>query len=135
MVDSQVTAITPATHASRHSVGGDDPLVTPVLIDPHHTTHETGGSDVVETVTAMSANLTGSRTDNTTYQNTHDTTMYVYCRINAAGVGTGYISSTSPASCAISHAVDGCTVTMVVPAGWYYKIDFGGANQSWYEIY
>ena len=31
MVDSQVTSITPATHADRHSVGGADPLVNPLL--------------------------------------------------------------------------------------------------------
>ena len=55
MVDSQVTAITPATHAERHSVGGADPLITPVLVDPHHTTHEIGGADEITTSYTITA--------------------------------------------------------------------------------
>lgn len=45
MVESTTTSITPATHAVRHSVGGDDPLIAPLL--GHHTQHEVGGADIV----------------------------------------------------------------------------------------
>ena len=45
MVDSQVTSITPATHADRHSVGGADPLVNPLLL--HASRHELGGDDKI----------------------------------------------------------------------------------------
>ena len=45
MVDSQVTSITPATHADRHSVGGADPLVSPIITTAHQTNHTWGGSD------------------------------------------------------------------------------------------
>ena len=49
MVKSDTTSITPATHADRHSVGGVDPLVNPLLV--HHTRHEGGGDDVITIVT------------------------------------------------------------------------------------
>jgi len=45
MVESQVTTLTPATHADRHVNGGVDPLIAPLL--PHHAQHEAGGADPV----------------------------------------------------------------------------------------
>ena len=45
MVDSQVTSITPATHADRHVIGGADPLIAPLL--SHHAQHEAGGADQI----------------------------------------------------------------------------------------
>ena len=46
MVNSHTTSITPAQHATRHSVGGADPLVDPLLL--HHTQHEAGNTDALE---------------------------------------------------------------------------------------
>lgn len=48
MVQSSSISITPATHAANHVIGGTDPLVTPILVDPHTATHKPGGSDPVE---------------------------------------------------------------------------------------
>lgn len=45
MVQSNTVSITPATHADRHSVGGEDPLVNPLLL--HASRHEAGGDDEI----------------------------------------------------------------------------------------
>lgn len=47
MVKSTTTSITPAQHASNHSIGGTDPLALPLLVNTHDTTHEGGGSDPI----------------------------------------------------------------------------------------
>ena len=59
MVNSQVTSITPAIHADRHSVGGADPLVNPLLL--HAARHGKGGGDVIgETLSAMAKSVTSA---------------------------------------------------------------------------
>ena len=45
MVKSNTTSITPAQHAARHSVGGADPLVDPILTSAHKASHYPTGSD------------------------------------------------------------------------------------------
>jgi len=45
MVKSTVTTIVPPTHAEKHCVGGDDPLILPLV---HHAdTHKEGGVDEI----------------------------------------------------------------------------------------
>jgi len=45
MVKSTVTTIVPPTHAEKHCVGGDDPLILPLV--HHASTHEEGGVDEI----------------------------------------------------------------------------------------
>ena len=45
MVNSSSISITPSQHADRHVIGGDDPLVNPLLL--HATRHNPGGDDEI----------------------------------------------------------------------------------------
>jgi len=66
MVESQVTSLTPATHADRHKTTGADPLVAPLLA--HHTQHEAGGADeIAELPKAASLILLNGATINNTW--------------------------------------------------------------------
>lgn len=50
MVQSSSISITPSKHADRHQTTGEDPLTSPVRVEPHHATHETGGADEIASV-------------------------------------------------------------------------------------
>lgn len=128
MVKSQMTAITPATHADRHRHGAADPLTGDVRIDLFKTMNE----------------LSGSRTLGTTYQNTGDMPMLVIVEatMTATGHFGGYVKSSTPADTRVSSvyqsSVNGTVfAVMLVPPSYYYTADkhtTGTATlTTWYE--
>ena len=116
MVNSQVTSITPASHADRHRHGGADPLTGDVRVE-----------GIASTVT----DVTASRTLGTTYQNTGVTDLYVtvwIVRTPNHGEFSAYLKSTSPADVCIARDFngtdnsDGC-LFIVVPPNYYYTFN------------
>ena len=141
MVDSHVTAITPATHADRHSVGGADPLVNPLVL--HASRHIKGGIDEVAGVgDATINNVSGSRVIGTVYHNTDTNMMFVTVTADLTGNGsylTVFVDVAAACTTSIARTInhDNChkNIFFVVPAGYYYKVTkFGAsASQQWFE--
>lgn len=137
MVKSQTVSISPAQHASRHSVGGSDPLVDPLFL--HATRHQVGGADpvpIIPTVTEEQA----SRVTDTNYQNTGVSMMIVMVSVDGvAGTYTvdAYVKATSPADTRVARSFGSTSeegeVTFIVPAGFYYRVVTANTILHWIE--
>ena len=141
MVNSGTISITPSKHADRHIVGGDDPLVNPLVL--HASRHIKGGVDEVAGVGDASINnVGGSRVLGTVYHNTDTNMMFVTVTADLTGNGsflTVYVDSAAACTTSIARTInhDNChkNIFFVVPAGYYYKVvaDGASASQQWFE--
>ena len=134
MVNSQVTSITPATHADRHSVGGADPLIAPLL--PHHAQHETGGSDIVSVPAYIHHDYTADNAILHSNDTIRSVTVLAYQKFKEILLGStpdeiriyyymDYISGTFANSCsyiARNGVMVGTEHTGIVDEGFYEDI-------------
>jgi hypothetical protein len=125
MVVSQTTSITPSEHADRHSVGGADPLVNPLLL--HASRHEAGGADPITALSAMS-DVSGSRANNTVYQNLTGKTLIVSVsgyKSTAGGIDLLSDASTPPTTQVATQSDGGGAFTAnligFIQPNHYYK--------------
>ena len=138
MVDSQVTSITPATHADRHRHGGADPLTGDVRID-----------DVEPNFTTVT-NVTGSRSAGSTYQNTGDVPISVHidCTHSTSDNTKTSLLQVSPNSDMSSSLTlfkvirwtsgapaEHDSPNGIIPVGQYYKLSLTNLSlTTWIEV-
>jgi hypothetical protein len=151
MVNSSTTSITPATHAARHSIGGADPLVDPLLLHAarhdiggvdeipnlaaHAARHEAGGADEVNpAIFSTQTDVTASRNvAGTIYRNTSGKTMLVSVVLslpfNATYACQAYAEDATPPTVLVAEFRENVivnshvTITFLVRDDDYYMVD------------
>ena len=140
MVQSSSISITPSEHAARHSHGGADPLVAPLL--PHHTQHEIGGTDEIPPSRYL-ANVTGDRAWDGIYQNRGAEALYIGMYLMGGNGDTWnlQVENANPPTVVVdtyicAGGINYTTLRATVPSMSYYRLTTSdGTNtiHSWSE--
>jgi len=143
MVESQVTSLTPATHADRHAVAGDDPIPIDSLntqtATNHASSHDRGGSDPI---TLMSDVTASHGVLNAIHQNTSGVIQLHFVRLLGGGADTwtAYAENATPPTDVVGAHLcppNNAVLTFLVPNNYYYKVNSSdGTNtiDSWYIL-